>query len=77
MLSTLTEYYKNFANFLDQGGTYGWIAASVMGFILFWPIGLFLIVQMFMRGYAPVPPKRNGRFEGRYDAQFERQGRSR
>ncbi len=57
MLATLKDYYLNFAEFLDRFGTMGWLAAMAMGFMLFWPIGVFLIVQMFMRGYAPVPPQ--------------------
>ncbi|MEM6897410.1 MAG: DUF2852 domain-containing protein [Pseudomonadota bacterium] len=31
---------------LDQRGTGAWIAAMVLGFILFWPIGLALVIYM-------------------------------
>ena len=31
---------------LDAWGRPGWIAAMVLGFILFWPIGLFILFHM-------------------------------
>ena len=31
---------------LDQRGTGAWIAAMVLGFIFFWPIGLALVIYM-------------------------------
>ncbi|MEM1233896.1 MAG: DUF2852 domain-containing protein [Pseudomonadota bacterium] len=33
---------------LDQRGTGAWIAAMVLGFIFFWPIGLALVIYMTM-----------------------------
>ncbi|MEM1374035.1 MAG: DUF2852 domain-containing protein [Pseudomonadota bacterium] len=35
---------------LDQRGTGAWIAAMVLGFIFFWPIGLALVIYMTMTG---------------------------
>ena len=35
---------------LDQRGTGAWIAAMVLGFIFFWPIGLALVIYMSMTG---------------------------
>ncbi|WP_146587292.1 DUF2852 domain-containing protein [Puniceibacterium confluentis] len=32
---------------LDQRGKFAWIAATVLGFIFFWPVGLALLFYMF------------------------------
>lgn len=32
--------------FLDARGRGAWIAAMVLGFIVFWPVGLFLVIYM-------------------------------
>lgn len=35
--------------FLDQRGKPAWIGAMVLGFILFWPLGLALLFYMIWR----------------------------
>ena len=34
-------------DWLDERGKLAWIAVTVIGFLLFWPIGLALIIYMF------------------------------
>ncbi|MEY4984832.1 MAG: hypothetical protein RIR62_3098 [Pseudomonadota bacterium] len=37
---------RRLADWLDDRGRGAWIAAMVFGFILFWPVGLFLVFYM-------------------------------
>jgi hypothetical protein len=43
---------------LDEYGRAGWIAATVLAFIVWWPLGLASLIFMFatrrMRGYGPA-----------------------
>lgn len=45
-MSTATAYLTNVESWLDQRGKGAWIAATVLGFIFFWPLGLALLFYM-------------------------------
>lgn len=45
----MKETWQNFAGAVDRGGMPAWLAVSILGWIVFWPIGIFLTVNMFMR----------------------------
>lgn len=45
-MTTATAYLNNAENWLDERGKGAWIAAMVLGFIFFWPIGLALLFYM-------------------------------
>jgi hypothetical protein len=46
LMSTVTTWPAQAENWLDQRGKPAWIAAMVLGFIVFWPIGLALLAYM-------------------------------
>ena len=43
---------------LDEGGKLAWIAAMVLGFIVFWPIGLAILFYMIWSGRMGCSAKR-------------------
>ncbi|GAB4389132.1 DUF2852 domain-containing protein [Albidovulum sp.] len=45
-MSTITAWPSRAENWLDERGKGAWIAAMVLGFILFWPLGLALLAYM-------------------------------
>lgn len=45
-MTTATAYLQNAESWLDARGKGAWIAAMVLGFILFWPVGLALLFYM-------------------------------
>ena len=49
---------------LDARGRKAWIAAMVVGFIAFWPVGLALVLYMSMTGKWSLGPGRRGRMRG-------------
>lgn len=49
-MSWITETWQSLASGLDRGGRPAWFGASILGFILFWPLGLFFLANTFMRG---------------------------
>jgi Protein of unknown function (DUF2852) len=57
---------------LDQRGKWAWIAAMVLGFIIFWPVGLALLAymiwgkQMFARSCGHRRQHENDRFGGHF-----------
>ena len=42
----IRSVFRRAEEWLDQRGKWAWIAAMVLGFILFWPIGLALLAYM-------------------------------
>lgn len=46
---------------LDDFGLPGWIAVTVLGFIVFWPIGLALLVYLFWSGRMSFGSHRGAR----------------
>ena len=45
-MSTIATFPSQAESWLDERGKGAWIAAMVLGFILFWPIGLALLFYM-------------------------------
>ncbi|PWE33095.1 hypothetical protein DDZ14_06665 [Maritimibacter sp. 55A14] len=45
-MSTITTWPAQAETWLDERGKPAWIAAMVLGFILFWPVGLALLAYM-------------------------------
>lgn len=45
-MTTATAYLQNAESWLDERGKGAWIAAMVLGFIFFWPVGLALLFYM-------------------------------
>jgi hypothetical protein len=50
---------------LDEWGRGAWIAAMVAGFILFWPLGLFLLGYMIWSGRMMCSHKKKSGWRGR------------
>jgi hypothetical protein len=46
-MNTAVRGIERARDWLDDRGRWAWIAATVIGFILFWPIGLALLVYMY------------------------------
>lgn len=42
----ITSWPRRAENWLDQRGKWAWIAAMVLGFVFFWPVGLALLAYM-------------------------------
>lgn len=45
-MSTVATWPSQAESWLDQRGKGAWIAAMILGFILFWPVGLALLAYM-------------------------------
>ena len=45
-MSTVASWPHQAETWLDERGKGAWIAAMVIGFILFWPVGLFILFYM-------------------------------
>ncbi len=45
-MSTVATWPAQAENWLDERGKGAWIAAMILGFIIFWPIGLALLAYM-------------------------------
>lgn len=45
-MSSVATWPSNAQNWLDERGKGAWIAAMVLGFIFFWPVGLALLFYM-------------------------------
>jgi hypothetical protein len=45
-MTTVTTWPAQAENWLDQRGKPAWIAAMILGFIVFWPIGLAILGYM-------------------------------
>lgn len=45
-MTTVASWPSQAENWLDQRGKGAWIAAMVLGFIFFWPVGLALLTYM-------------------------------
>lgn len=45
-MNTVTRWLEQSRDWLDERGKPAWITAMVLGFILFWPIGLALLFYM-------------------------------
>ncbi len=45
----IRETWQNFTATLDKGGFPAWLIATIVSFILFWPLGFFMLFNMFAR----------------------------
>jgi hypothetical protein len=45
-MNTVVHWLERSRDWLDERGRVGWIVAMVIGFILFWPIGLAILAYM-------------------------------
>jgi len=45
-MNTVVHWLERSRDWLDERGRVGWIVAAVVGFILFWPIGLAILFYM-------------------------------
>jgi hypothetical protein len=58
---------------LDDFGRPAWIAAMVLGFVVFWPVGLTILAYMLWSGRMTCGwHGGRGRWEGRFADRFER-----
>lgn len=77
-MNTVVRWLERSRDWLDERGRVGWIVAMVIGFILFWPIGLAILFYMlwskrmgcnswnrpFRKGPAAMAPTGNSAFDG-------------
>ena len=63
----------NFAARLDDIPKPAWIALMVVGFIVFWPIGLGILAYLFWSGRMSC--RHNGRWHGRRDERDDKSER--
>jgi len=68
---------------LDKGGMLAWIGAMVLGFVVFWPIGLAILFYMIWSGRMGCSAKRGpGRWYSAYgtvgngDTRWRKRGRA-
>lgn len=57
---------------LDDFGRPAWIAVMVVGFIIFWPVGLAILAYLMWSGRMNCGRHGHGRWENRFAARFER-----
>ena len=59
------SWARSARNWLDGHGRPAWIAAMVLGFVFFWPIGLAFLFYMFATGrFGRAGCARSGRMRG-------------
>ncbi len=79
-MSTIAAWPSRAESWLDDRGKGAWIAAMVLGFIFFWPVGLFLLAYMIwskrMFSRSCNRPWQNDEFRAamRYKMQAHRHG---
>ncbi|MFY0612496.1 MAG: DUF2852 domain-containing protein [Hyphomicrobiaceae bacterium] len=64
---------------LDDWGTPAWIGVMVLGFVIFWPIGLAILAYMIWSGRMGCGTRRNAsawqqRVAGKWERKMERWG---
>lgn len=64
---------------LDDWGTPAWIGVMVLGFVIFWPIGLAILAYMLWSGRMGCGARRNAtawqqRVAGKWERKMERWG---
>ncbi|WP_321341604.1 DUF2852 domain-containing protein [Breoghania sp.] len=65
------------ANKLDEMGRPAWIAAMIIGFIVFWPLGLAVLAYMFWSGRMGCYARGGDRFERKMHRMQEKMDRMR
>lgn len=61
----VTGWLARAEHWLDDKGKGAWIAAMVLGFVLFWPLGLALLAYMIWSKKMVCSSKHHGRGQGR------------
>jgi Protein of unknown function (DUF2852) len=46
-MNTAVRWLERARDWLDERGKAAWIAVMVIGFVLFWPVGLALLIYLF------------------------------
>lgn len=46
MIDSISTWLSNAAEWLDRKGRPAWIITMVLGFVFFWPVGLFILFYM-------------------------------
>ena len=78
-MSNISAFPSQAEAWLDDRGKPAWIAAMVLGFIFFWPVGLALLFymiwskRMFNRGQS-CAPRRNARWHSMQQGGFASSG---
>jgi hypothetical protein len=65
-VTRIGEWLRKAEAKLDEYGTGAWIAAMVLGFILIWPLGLFILGYMLWSGRMGCGKHRWGRHRARH-----------
>jgi Protein of unknown function (DUF2852) len=77
-MNTAVRGIESARDWLDGRGRLAWIAVTVIGFVLFWPIGLALLFYLIWSKRMGCNWGRHRRFEGRFDDRVTTErGRSR
>ncbi len=61
----IKELWQNVSATVDKGGTPAWIGATVLGFMVFWPLGFLMLFGMFTREGKPMCNQNKRRFRNR------------
>ena len=81
-MNQVTQWLTSARDWLDARGKGAWIAAMVLGFIFFWPVGLILLFYILgskrmkcknsKRGYGKFRATGNAAFDGYRDETLKR-----
>ncbi len=71
-MSTLTAWPSQAEAWLDDRGRPAWIAATVLGFVVFWPVGLALLAYLIWS--KRMFNRSEGRCGGRHQSRRMRHG---
>lgn len=71
-MDTAVRGIERLRDWLDDRGRLAWIALTVIGFVLFWPVGLALLFYMIWSKRMGCNWGRHRRFEGRHGRGFGR-----
>jgi hypothetical protein len=65
-METAVRGIERVRDWLDDRGRLAWIAVTVIGFVLFWPVGLALLIYMIWSKRMGCNWGRHRHFEGRH-----------
>ena len=73
--STIAQWPRRAESWLDARGRGAWIVAAILGFVMFWPVGLALVVYMAVTGKWSMGGcarrRRMGAFRGTGNTAFD------
>ena len=81
-MTNICAFPSQAAAWLDERGKLAWIAAMVLGFILFWPVGLFLLgymiwsKRMFNRSHSCASHRNRAQWQAMRHGGFASSGNS-